>query len=156
MKTTLSQTQWRWLAVTGPLLLPIWAFAPRVATNRPSYIVRELLMFATVALAAPSVYAIGRLISHRRSAVALEASRVNWLPSTILALWAFVLVDVAKGDVPGVYGDDNIPGLASGFWSAVLAVVLTLVAWVRAGFHAVGRHREAAAERKARARRPLA
>ena len=131
-----SQAHWRRLAVAASLFAAFWALAPRIVTNRPSYTVRELAMVASAALATPCAYALGRLIAQGRPPASRGVMRRNWLRSAAVAFSYFDLVTALK-DVPGNYPDDKIPGLESFLLAGLLALILTAVTVIWAGFDKV-------------------
>ena len=128
-----------WLAWLGPLIVVLWILEPRVATNRPSYGVREAMILGTAALAIPCAHAIGR----RRAG---HGSARQWLWSAVAVFAALPVTLVVAGHVApvsGSYPDDQIPGLTAGLLSTVAAVVLAVagVVWMllrRAGNRSQG------------------
>jgi len=123
-----------WLAWATPLLVGAWILQPRLATNRPSYGSRELLILATVLLAVPGVYATARLARGGRRPRSRPATVRMWLWSATAAFASLPVVLTVAGilaPLPSSYPDDQIPGLEAGLLSATVAVVLavTTLGW---------------------------
>ena len=132
------RTPWRWLAWATPVFVAMWIVEPRIATNRPSYGFREMLILLTAVLAIPSVYAIGRVT--RRQSLAASRPQVvrQWLWSAVVTLAALPVVLTVAGTLvplPASYPDDKIPGLTAGLLSAAVAIALAVVAiaWMALG-----------------------
>lgn len=122
---------WTTLACLLPVVVIVWVAEPRLATNRPSYGLRETVLLVTAPLAVPCVYAIVRLT--RRPSGSPSAHIRRWLGSAAMSFAALPVVLTVSGTlvaVPGDYGDGNTPGFTAGVYSAVAAIAITLVTLV--------------------------
>ena len=129
-RETPHRTPWLWLAWAAPVFVGMWVVEPRLATNRPSYGVREMLILLTAVLAIPSVYAIGRVTGRQALATSWPIAARQWLWSAVVTFAALpVVLTVAGQLVPldASYPDDKIPGLEAGLLSATAAIILFVV-----------------------------
>ena len=131
---TTRKMPWVWLAWTTPLVVGAWVLEPRLATNRPSYGFREILLLLTAILAIPCVYAIGRATGRQRLSPSWRVTVRQWMWSAVAAFASLPVVLSVAGHLvplPGSFPDDQIPGLEAGLVSAAAAVIVAAVtiAW---------------------------
>ena len=128
---TPGRTPWVALAWTTPLVVAAWVVEPRLATNRPTYGFREILLLLTVVLAIPCVYAIGRVARGQSPVASWPVRARRWLWSATVAFASLPVVLSFAGHLaplPGSFPDDQIPGLEAGLLSGAAAVLLAAVA----------------------------
>src|SRR3954470_7224321 len=77
-----------WLAWATPLVVALCVLEPRIATNRPSYGLREAMILLTAVLAVPCVFAVGQLWRRQPRSAGWSTRARRWLWSAVIAFAA--------------------------------------------------------------------